>query len=164
MNGPELSRLETNWHRLGSLQVGQRYHRDLELRLKIVEKYKVKPIDNSARLKCPRAQAAPIAVRSLSGLATKQERAPQTASTATSVSYLGFWLRSGKNLDFCLLAVCSCVLSLLCHQTITSLPSTPTIASGSAATTVPVATPSRIDLVIKAGLFTTSSQTQKEKD
>jgi hypothetical protein len=29
---------------------------------------------------------------------------------------------------------------------------------------VPAATPSRIDLVIKAGLFTTSSQTQKEKD
>jgi hypothetical protein len=135
----------------------------LKLRLKIVEKYHGKPIDYRTKLE-PRLPVVPVAVRPSTGLATKQKRSPQTASTVASVSYLGLWLRSGKNLDFCLLAVCSCVLSLLCHQTITSLPSTPTIASGSAATSVPAATPSRIDLVIKAGLFTTSSQTQKEKD
>jgi hypothetical protein len=132
----------------------------------MVEKYNVKPIGYRPKLETklePRFQAVPVAVRSSTGLA-KQIRSTQTGSTVAAISQMGLWLRSGKNLDFCLLAVCSCVLSLLCHQTLNSLPSTPTIASGSAATSVPAATPFRLDLVIKAGLFTTSSQTQKEKE
>jgi hypothetical protein len=53
-------------------------------------------------------------------------------------------------------------LSLLCHQSVSSLPSSPTLTSNSSApVSSPVAGLSRIDLVIKAGLFTTHSQTEE---
>ncbi|MGB3616472.1 MAG: hypothetical protein WBA10_21960 [Elainellaceae cyanobacterium] len=56
---------------------------------------------------------------------------------------------SGRPLDFCLLAVCSCLLSLMCHQT-----------GGVASQTVraATATPPQIDFVIKAGLATAPRQ------
>jgi hypothetical protein len=62
--------------------------------------------------------------------------------------YPGEWLKSGRNLDLCLLAVCSCVLTLLCHQTTVSTSSTGTIR------TAP--TTASIDFTLKAGLFTSS--------
>ncbi|MGF1512566.1 MAG: hypothetical protein ACFB5Z_02555 [Elainellaceae cyanobacterium] len=56
---------------------------------------------------------------------------------------------SGRPLDFCLLAVCSCLLSLMCHQT----GGVTTQTAGAAA-----ASPPQIDFVVKAGLATTARQ------
>jgi hypothetical protein len=60
------------------------------------------------------------------------------------------WL-IGKNLDFCLLAVCSCVLAVLCHQTVV-VPSA-TVSSNSVMTSSTLF-PSQLDFAIKAALFT----------
>jgi hypothetical protein len=68
------------------------------------------------------------------------------------------WLHS-RNLDFCLLAICSCVLAVLCHQTI-YLPSGQTNTSQAMSSRVPL---SQLDFALKAGLFT-SSQTRSEQD
>jgi hypothetical protein len=68
------------------------------------------------------------------------------------IPYLVQWLQSGGNLDFCVLALCSCILTVLCHQTPVLSPTS--TASQNAAP--PAATqPSEVDLAIKAGLFTT---------
>jgi hypothetical protein len=67
------------------------------------------------------------------------------------------WLKSGRNLDFCLLAFCSCLLTLLCHQT----PVHASSSSGSAR--MPVPTSTNIDFAIKAGLFTSSKSKDAEQ-
>jgi hypothetical protein len=84
--------------------------------------------------------------------------AQPTASVASSgVPYLLQWLRSGKNLDFCLLAICSCILTILCHHT-SVLPSSSTPTSAS---TAPIANFSSLDFTIKAGLFTRSTESDE---
>jgi hypothetical protein len=83
---------------------------------------------------------------------------PPTASTTL---YLAQWLRSGRNLDFCLLAICSCILTLLCHHTPTSLPSAS--SSGGSVNATPIANLSRLDFTIKAGLFTRSSELEESE-
>lgn len=65
------------------------------------------------------------------------------------------WMR-GKNLDFCLLAVCSCVLAILCHQTV-HLPFSQSAPASSLASSSRV-WPSQLDFMLKAGLFTSSHQ------
>lgn len=87
----------------------------------------------------------------------------QVLYTPSALPYLLHWLRSGKNLDFCLLALCSCILSLLCHQTLSSLPSSSALTSSSMATNTAIANLSNVDVVIKAGLFTTSVTSEDEK-
>ncbi len=76
-------------------------------------------------------------------------------TAATPASFPHPWL-SGRNLDLCLLAVCSCVLAVLCHQTmplsINSNISTPSALSTSSTS------PNQLDFTVKAGLFTTSQQ------
>jgi hypothetical protein len=67
------------------------------------------------------------------------------------------WLKSGRNLDFCLLAFCSCLLTLLCHQA----PVHTSAASGSLRTPVP--TTLNIDFAIKAGLFTSSRSDDQDQ-
>jgi hypothetical protein len=156
-----LTPISKNWE---VCQAGQRYHRDLELRLKIVEKDRTSPLAYRTPKVKDHRRVAPIALRSPAGLTTQHTRTTATAPMNNSMAYLGFWLRSGKNLDFCLLAVCSCVLSLLCHQTITSLPFTLTATNSSTAPTAPLTNFSRVDLMIKAGLFTTSTKVKEEKD
>ncbi|NJR38785.1 MAG: hypothetical protein HC781_07980 [Leptolyngbyaceae cyanobacterium CSU_1_4] len=69
--------------------------------------------------------------------------------------YPSGWLKSGRNLDFCLLAVCSCVLTVLCHQTTVSTTSSGTIR------TAP--TTANIDFTLKAGLFTSSKSEDAEQ-
>jgi hypothetical protein len=83
---------------------------------------------------------------------------PPMASTQL---YLVQWLRSGRNLDFCLLAICSCILTLLCHHAPTSLPSSST--PGGSVNSTPIANLSRIDLTIKAGLFTRFSESEESE-
>ncbi|MEB3211772.1 MAG: hypothetical protein VKL39_10470 [Leptolyngbyaceae bacterium] len=75
--------------------------------------------------------------------------AGQTALSATADAAAQ---PSSRTLDFCLLAICSCILSLLCHQPIShsTLTSTATSAPGNA----PTATPVSIDFLVKAGLLT----------
>ncbi len=63
---------------------------------------------------------------------------------------------SSKNLDLCLLAICSCVLSLLCHQPAGI--SAPHAAHFPASGANSAATPVRVDFLIKAGLVTTRQQ------
>lgn len=70
------------------------------------------------------------------------------------------WLGSGRNLDFCMLAICSCVLAILCHQTV-YLPVSSS-APASQLTTSRIF-PFQLDFMIKAGLFT-SSHSQGEQD
>ncbi|MEO1521112.1 MAG: hypothetical protein AAFU78_10075 [Cyanobacteria bacterium J06633_2] len=64
---------------------------------------------------------------------------------------------SSRTLDFCLLAICSCALSLLCHQPIANPVAT---ASSSMPGSMQTATPVSIDFLVKAGLLTT----QKDDD
>lgn len=148
-------------------KIGQRYDQNLELRNEMVEKYRTRrPFeDNSLPLNCSNGVAIAFnqSASDSTELAPRYYRSPQPRLNSSTLPYLLLWLRSGKNLDLCLLALCSCILSLLCHQTVSSLPSSPTLTGASSA---PVSSPvtglSRIDLVIKAGLFTTSSQTEEE--
>jgi hypothetical protein len=69
------------------------------------------------------------------------------------------WL--GRNLDFYLLAFCSCVLAVLCHQSVL-LPSAQT-GSGSQMAMSSRVLPSQLDFLLKAGLFT-SAQSQSEPE
>lgn len=85
---------------------------------------------------------------------------PPTSITASSTTVpstaLMVDMMSSKNLDLCLLAICSCVLSLLCHQPAGI--SAPQAAHFPTSGTSPAATPVRVDFLIKAGLVTTRQQ------
>ena len=70
------------------------------------------------------------------------------------------WL--GRNLDFYLLAFCSCVLAVLCHQSFI-LPSAQT-SSGSQMAMSSRVSPSQLDFLIKAGLFTSAQSKSDQKD
>lgn len=70
------------------------------------------------------------------------------------------WL--GHNLDFCLLAFCSCVLAVLCHQAIL-LPSAQT-GSGSQMAISSRVVPSQLDFLLKAGLFTSARSQSEQED
>lgn len=86
-------------------------------------------------------------------LAKYRAIAPAAAPDA-SVS----WWRSSRNLDLCLLAVCSCLLSLLCHQALGAL----TLPSASASSLSPSrnTTLAQMDFLIKAGLVSSSRDRQ----
>ena len=58
---------------------------------------------------------------------------------------------SSRGLDMCLLAVCSCALSLMCHQT-SGLLNMPSVNASSATTS---SAPAQVDFMVKAGLVTT---------
>lgn len=67
----------------------------------------------------------------------------------------GDWV-SGRNLDLCLLAVCSCVLSLMCHHyggvaNVSSITMTTGMNAASS-------TPMQVDFLVKAGLLTSQRQ------
>ncbi|MEM7773705.1 MAG: hypothetical protein AAGA75_19530 [Cyanobacteria bacterium P01_E01_bin.6] len=64
---------------------------------------------------------------------------------------------SSRMIDLCLLAICSCALSLLCHQPMSTTAATASVPTSG---TTPIATPVSIDFLIKAGLLTT----QKEEE
>ena len=119
-----------------------------------------------------RPLAAPIANLALSSMAlgstaSSHELAPamysyRTASTSAAQSpYLVHWLQSGGNLDFCVLALCSCVLTVLCHQTTLSVSP---MASATGATPASAVQPAQIDFALKAGLFTTSPKIEEESE
>jgi hypothetical protein len=79
----------------------------------------------------------------------------QTVVTAAPPQWLS------HNLDFCLLAFCSCVLAVLCHQSVV-LPSAQANSGAQMATSSRVL-PSQLDFLLKAGLFT-STQSQSEQE
>ena len=113
----------------------------------------------------PRANLAPNLA--LSPMASSPELAPalrfnRTAPTSAAQSpYLVHWLQSGGNLDFCVLALCSCVLTVLCHQTTLSVSP---MASSTGATPASAVQPAQIDFALKAGLFTTSPKIEEESE
>lgn len=76
-------------------------------------------------------------------------------SAHTAGSLPAQWVR-GKNLDFCLLAFCSCVLAILCHQAV-HLPASQSASASTLAASSRVM-PSQLDFMVKAGLFTSSNQ------
>ncbi|WP_416674341.1 hypothetical protein [Egbenema bharatensis] len=86
---------------------------------------------------------------------------PAHPSGAATQLYLIQWLRSGRNLDFCLLAICSCILTLLCHHAPTSLHTSSTL--GGSVNSTPIANLSRIDFTIKAGLFSRFSESEESE-
>lgn len=145
--------------------MGQHYDQDLELRIERVEKYRTRRQFDDSCLPLKQSNGVSIAFEQPSARLTPQQwQSSYPHLNPATLPYLLLWLRSGKNLDLCLLALCSCILSLLCHQTVSSPPSSPTLAGSSAPISSPVAGLSRIDLVIKAGLFTTASQTEEEAE
>lgn len=87
-----------------------------------------------------------IELRQLTRQAPYEGRSPQRQPSAHL---------SGRSLDFCLLAVCSCLLSVMCHQ-----------AGGVASQTARAATasPPQIDFVVKAGLATAPRQDTESSD
>ncbi|MBW4658397.1 MAG: hypothetical protein KME15_06965 [Drouetiella hepatica Uher 2000/2452] len=64
----------------------------------------------------------------------------------SEMPYLIHWLQSGGNLDFMVLALCSCVLTVLCHQ--------PTVLPGEATSTPSSSQSTQVNFAIKAGLLT----------
>ena len=100
----------------------------------------------------PSEPGMPIAVRS-ANLARYAHRS-EAPATLMPVA----WFQSTRNLDLCLLAVCSCVLAVLCHQSIV-----PPAASGGATASVSTK-PAQIDLLIKSALFTTQTELETVKD
>jgi hypothetical protein len=118
----------------------------------VEKRTKLTPFTNSTTKPKDKPKARFMAVPSAfelrsAHLALAQQPAAPVASSTSP--YLLQWLRSGKNLDFCLLAICSCILTLLCHHT-SVLPS----SSAPSASTAPIANFSSLDFTIKAGLFT----------
>ena len=75
-------------------------------------------------------------------ISTSYRLSPKPSETP----YLLHWLQSGGNLDFMVLALCSCVLTVLCHQ--------PTILPGETASLPAATQPTEIDFALKAGLLT----------
>ncbi|HEY9663983.1 MAG TPA: hypothetical protein V6C65_36495 [Allocoleopsis sp.] len=68
------------------------------------------------------------------------------------------WFSSSRNLDICSLAVCSCVLTVLCHQTTVPISSSIAVTNTGIASSAPIARISEIDFTVKAGLFARSTQ------
>ncbi|MBW4466846.1 MAG: hypothetical protein KME07_15590 [Pegethrix bostrychoides GSE-TBD4-15B] len=96
--------------------------------------------------------------RHRSSLSTAQARRSDAAVVAVA-PVPAQWL--GRNLDFCLLAFCSCVLAVLCHQSII-LPSAQ--AGSGSQMTVSRVSASQLDFLLKAGLFTSAkSQSDLEE-
>ena len=112
---------------------------------------------NETKLQLRRAGSLAVKPASASMLITSMH--PLQPSSTPSVAVQ--WLTSGKNLDFCLLAFCSCVLAILCHQTVHLSPSPSAPASQLAASSRVL--PADLDFTVKAGLFT-SSQSRSEED
>lgn len=135
----------------------------------MVEKYRTKQSLGNHSLLLKRSNGVSIELAQppanlVSQRLRQSSKLPQSSASISTLPYLLLWLRSGKNLDLCLLALCSCILSLLCHQTVSSLPSSPSLTGNSAPVTAPTLGLSKIDLVVKAGLFTTSSQSDEETE
>lgn len=86
---------------------------------------------------------------------------PIASSHSPETPYLVQWLQSGGNLDFVVLALCSCVLTVFCHQT-TVLSPVPTAENS--ATPAFAVQPATVDFAIKAGLFTTSPKLRDAED
>lgn len=68
---------------------------------------------------------------------------------------------SSRGLDMCLLAVCSCALSLMCHQT-SGLLNMPSINASSASSSS--GAPAQVDFMVKAGLVTTRDKAADEEE
>jgi hypothetical protein len=62
---------------------------------------------------------------------------------------------SQRNLDVCLLAVCSCALTLLCHQAAN--------LSHSGPTSQPSPTVAQVEVSLKAGWFAATHQSEDEQ-
>ena len=105
--------------------------------------------------------AAPAARLALSHDLTPAMQFKRPAQNAAQSPYLVHWLQSGGNLDFCVLALCSCVLSVLCHQT--AVPSSP-MASATGTAPTSAVQPAQIAFALKAGLFTTSPKIEEESE
>jgi hypothetical protein len=88
-------------------------------------------------------------------LVLRQPADSRAIAVSAETPYLVHWLQSGGNLDFVVLALCSCILTVLCHQT-TVLPANAAVDPSPASAVQPVS----VDFAIKAGLFTTAAQSQ----
>lgn len=101
-------------------------------------------------------KSLPIAARRQSQIARRGTSVPQS-----SPPVLG-WLYSTRNLDFCLLALCSCLMAILCHQVVV-IPGSST-AAGSMASSASMSRSAQLNFLFKAGLFTGKSQQEIEAE
>jgi hypothetical protein len=93
------------------------------------------------------ASAADLTLRMPpSSLAAPVSASYRLSPKPSEMPYLVHWLQSGGNLDFMVLALCSCVLTVLCHQP-TILPSETVSAPATTQST-------EIDFAIRAALLT----------
>lgn len=95
-----------------------------------------------------------MATRSQPQLTRREDPAPIKGTAS-----LG-WLHSTRNLDFCLLALCSCLMAVLCHQVVVI----PGSGTGSIAATSSMSRSAQLDFLLKAGLFTGRSQPEVEAE
>ncbi|WP_143467590.1 hypothetical protein [Leptolyngbya ohadii] len=101
-------------------------------------------------------KSMPIAARRQSQLAHREMPIYQAGLPG-----LG-WLHSTRNLDFCLLALCSCLMAILCHQVVV-IPGSSAAAS-SMASSASTSRSAQLDFLFKAGLFTGKSQQEIEAE
>ncbi|MGJ3245762.1 MAG: hypothetical protein ACFE0I_06770 [Elainellaceae cyanobacterium] len=106
------------------------------------------------RLSVSTASIIPAAKMSRRGdrLQTQSSRLPST-----------LFLPSGRNLDFCLLFLCSCLLTLLCHQISGIQSSATAVRGGLPASSSPLSTLTEIDFLIKAGLQTSRQDSEDSR-
>ncbi|NEQ98481.1 MAG: hypothetical protein F6K30_17470 [Cyanothece sp. SIO2G6] len=90
----------------------------------------------------------------------QKKLAPQAIASQVPLSASALQL-SSRGLDMCLLAVCSCALSLMCHQTsgLINLPS----ATSSTAMSPASSGAAQVDFVVKAGLVTSRQEAKRDK-
>lgn len=114
------------------------------------------------KLQTERQKSAVLVQPAVVATTTAIRVAPYAVSSAQAIVPPSMqWVR-GRNLDFCLLAFCSCVLAILCHQAV-HLPSSQS-ASTSTLTTSSRVFPSQLDFLLKAGLFTSSQRSEGEEE
>jgi hypothetical protein len=91
----------------------------------------------------------------------KSYSSPQSRSSqAQAIALTAAAPVSHRNLDLCLLAVCSCALTVLCHQAVSLSNST----SFSSATARPSATLAQVDVSVKSGWFAATKDVSDRQD
>ena len=83
-----------------------------------------------------------------------------TPAQAKAVALPMQWFHSTRNLDFCLIALCSCLLAILCHQVVEVTPAAVEDAAVSASPTTKPA--QQIDFLLKAALLAHTSHPKIE--
>ena len=114
--------------------------------------------------------ATPVATRSTSNNVAFSSRSRSSGlsryvsqaapAQAKAIALPMQWFHSTRNLDFCLIALCSCLLAILCHQVVEF---TPAAVEDSAVSASPTTKPAQqLDFLLKAALLSHTSHPKIE--